>query len=308
VLVNASAGAVGRTNVLLWGRSGGRYHVRDFAGSLSIKTVVRGEGLWETATGRFRVFPGTHLVLNDGQRYSITVDSPRPVETFCVFFRRGFVEEAERTLVTPDARLLDDPFTEPAAASTFVEAVRLDDAAVAPQVAEVHREVAGGRATGLWLEERLMLLADALLAAERDVRARAARLPARRAGTRAEILGRLLRARDFLEASIDEAVTLRAVAREACLSPFHFHRLFRAAFGETPRDYLARRRLERARDLLARTDLPVTEVCLATGHESLGSFTASFRRRYGLPPARFRRALPENSKLGEEPAPPARRQ
>src|SRR5262245_18582808 len=129
----------------VWGRSDGRHYVRDFAGSLSIKTVVRGEGLWETVTGRFRVFPGTHLVLNHGQRYSLTVESPRPVETFCVFFRRGFVEEAERTLVAPDGRLLDDPFTEPAVASTFAEAVRLDDAGVAPRVAEIHREVAGGQ-------------------------------------------------------------------------------------------------------------------------------------------------------------------
>jgi AraC family transcriptional regulator len=289
VLLNPRAGAIGRTNVLLWGR-GARHHVREFPGSLSIKTVVHGEGLWETASGRFRVGPGSYLVLNHGQRYSLTIESTREVETFCIFFRRGFVEEVGRTVLSPEGRLLDDPFSEPPDPSGFAEALRFQDPWVTPEVAEIHGAVAAGAATSLWLEERLMRLAEGLLQAELDVRGRAARLPARRASTRSEILRRLFRARDFLEASIEETVTLAGVAREACLSPFHFHRHFRAAFGETPRDYLTRRRLERARDLLARTDLPVTEICLATGHESLGSFSASFRRRYGLPPARFRRS------------------
>ncbi len=93
---------------------------------------------------------------------------------------------------------------------------------------------------------------------------------------------------------------MERVARAACLSRFHFHRLFAEAPGETPHRYITRRRLEKAQDLLAATDLPVTSVSLAAGFESLGSFSSLFRRRFGSSPRGFRRAR-EKSNLREEP-------
>lgn len=101
---------------------------------------------------------------------------------------------------------------------------------------------------------------------------------------------RLCRGRDFLAAAYDSRVLLRQAAREACLSEFHFHRLFRAAFGETPHDFLTRLRLERARQMLA-SERTVTEVCFEVGYESLGSFSTKFRTHFGRSPAQFQREL-----------------
>jgi transcriptional regulator GlxA family with amidase domain len=78
-------------------------------------------------------------------------------------------------------------------------------------------------------------------------------------------------------------------AREACLSPFHFHRLFTSFHDTTPHRYLTRLRLQRARTLLRGTTRDVTEVAFACGFESLGSFTTLFTRTFGISPARFRR-------------------
>ncbi len=100
---------------------------------------------------------------------------------------------------------------------------------------------------------------------------------------------RLCRARDFLAARVDERVSLERAAREACLSPFHFQRLFVRAFGETPHDFLTRRRMDAAKDLLARGDLPVTEVCFQVGYTSMGTFSARFAAMVGQPPSVFRR-------------------
>jgi AraC-like DNA-binding protein len=97
---------------------------------------------------------------------------------------------------------------------------------------------------------------------------------------------RLCRARDLLASEYASRVLLQHAAREACLSDFHFHRLFRATFGETPHDFLTRLRLDRARQLLA-SGRPVTEVCLDTGYESLGSFSTKFRTHFGLSPAAY---------------------
>ncbi len=106
-----------------------------------------------------------------------------------------------------------------------------------------------------------------------------------------ETFARLCRSRDFLAASLDQPVRLADAAGEACLSPFHYHRMFARAFGETPHDFVQRLRLDRARQLLASHHMPVTEVCLAVGYESLGSFSMLFRSRVGCSPVEYRRSI-----------------
>jgi AraC-like DNA-binding protein len=101
---------------------------------------------------------------------------------------------------------------------------------------------------------------------------------------------RLCRGRDLLAAEYKSRVLLEQAAREACLSEFHFHRLFRATFGETPHDFLTRLRMERARQMLA-SERTVTEVCFEVGYESLGSFSSKFRAQFGRSPVEFQREL-----------------
>ncbi len=102
----------------------------------------------------------------------------------------------------------------------------------------------------------------------------------------------LLRAKDLADARYREPLDVPALARAAHLSPAHFSREFRRAFGETPHQYLLTRRLERAAALLRSTDRPVTEICLAVGLRSLGSFTTSFGRAFGLSPTAYRAEHP----------------
>jgi AraC-like DNA-binding protein len=106
-----------------------------------------------------------------------------------------------------------------------------------------------------------------------------------------DTLRRLCRARDYLAAQTREPVPLAAAARVACLSPFHFQRLFSRAFGESPHRFLTRRRIELAKRLLAADNLSVTEVCFEAGYSSLGSFSAKFHAMVGRPPSAWRREL-----------------
>ena len=101
---------------------------------------------------------------------------------------------------------------------------------------------------------------------------------------------RLCRGRDLLAAEYDSRVLLQHAAREACLSEFHFHRLFRATFGETPHDFLTRLRMDRAKQMLA-SERGVTEVCFEVGYESLGTFSSKFRAQFGRSPAKFQREV-----------------
>jgi AraC-like DNA-binding protein len=102
----------------------------------------------------------------------------------------------------------------------------------------------------------------------------------------------LLRARDLADRRYADPLTVADLAAAAKLSPAHFSREFRRAFGEPPHRYLASRRLERAATLLRSTDRPIAEVCLMVGLTSLGSFTTSFGRAFGMSPDAYRRAYP----------------
>lgn len=102
---------------------------------------------------------------------------------------------------------------------------------------------------------------------------------------------RLTRARDLLATGYSERVTLERAAREACLSPFHFQRLFSRTFGQTPQDFLTRRRMDTAKDLLADGDLPVTQVCLEVGYSSMGTFSHRFAALFGHSPSEYRRQV-----------------
>jgi AraC-like DNA-binding protein len=100
---------------------------------------------------------------------------------------------------------------------------------------------------------------------------------------------RLIRARDFLAAQHSERTSLEDAARAAALSPFHFSRLFTAAFGETPHEFVTLIRIDEAKKLLLAGNHSVTDICLQIGYESLGSFSTRFRSLTGLSPAGFRR-------------------
>lgn len=102
----------------------------------------------------------------------------------------------------------------------------------------------------------------------------------------------LLRAKDVVDAHFREPLDVPALARAAYLSPAHFSREFRRVFGETPHQYLLTRRLERAAALLRNTDRSVADICFMVGLRSVGSFTTSFRRVYGVSPTAYRAAHP----------------
>ena len=101
-------------------------------------------------------------------------------------------------------------------------------------------------------------------------------------------LARLRRARDLMDREYASPLDVAALARTALMSPAHFSRKFRAAYGETPYAYLMTRRIERAKALLRRGDLSVTEVCMAVGCTSLGSFSAHFTQLAGETPTAYR--------------------
>jgi AraC-like DNA-binding protein len=112
----------------------------------------------------------------------------------------------------------------------------------------------------------------------------------------------LLRAKDLADARYFEPLDVDDMAAAAGLSRAHFSREFRRAFGDSPYAYLLTRRLERAAALLRNTDRSVTDICFSVGLQSLGSFTTSFTRTYGVSPTRYRAKFPPAASQVRVPA------
>jgi AraC-like DNA-binding protein len=107
-------------------------------------------------------------------------------------------------------------------------------------------------------------------------------------GVRPDLLPHLRRARDHIDRHYQRNLTIDQLAAVGGISKYHFARCFQAAYGETPIRYLTRRRIERAQDLLRNANLTITEVCMAVGFSSMGSFSSRFRQIVGETPTAYR--------------------
>ncbi len=124
-------------------------------------------------------------------------------------------------------------------------------------------------------------------------------LTSRALAARADYTG-LRSARAFIDEYFDQPLNLDQIARRTYYSRYHFLRLFRKTFHQTPHQYLTRKRIERAKELLAHSELSVTEICFAVGFESLGSFSARFHKLAGRSPTAYRALIFERRRAPQK--------
>jgi AraC-like DNA-binding protein len=272
----------GSDNLVL--HASARRHVVDgFAGPLSIKSVIRGEVDWIVDGRNLQVDPATFLILNDGQTYSMNIDSMRTVETCCVFFHRGFVEQVAQDVTTPLEPSLKSPWRS-APDLEFLSRLHTDGKrGVLPQMWSLGERCSRGLQPSNF-EEDFLILAEKLLMLYREIKAQISRVPAAKPSTRDELFRRLEVAREYLHGNLHNRISLDDVSREACISRYHLHRAFKQVFRSTPHTYLTKIRMERARILL-QTGHSAMETTLALGFESPSAFTRLFRAHYGVTPS-----------------------
>jgi len=275
---NRLSAPLGTHNAVLSARARAHF-VKDFPGPLSIKSVMEGRVAWKSGGRELVVDRDSFLVLNQGEPYSMEFESRTPVATLCIFFQNGFLESISASAAGQSI--------EPAAApAPFLGRMHPRDDRILPRMKAI---ATAGEYDKLWLDGQYLELAHDLLLLHSDFVRRVNLMPARRAATREELFHRVCRGQEMLHADPTIDWGLSEIAREACLSPFHFHRAFSRAFGKTPHQYRNDLRLARARRLLEGTDMTVTEICGAVGFESAPSFSALYRQSFGMPPTTARK-------------------
>jgi AraC family transcriptional regulator len=237
-----------------------------FEQRLSIKMASGGrERYLLTRPGReVDVDEDHYLVINDGRSYASRIAAEREIESYSIFFRPGFANEVESSLRTPVERALEGG-TQTASEPEFQEFLQPHDGHITPVLKFIRHHVRSGLDDPQWYEEQLFFLLARLLEHRERLQRRVARLPACRRTTQAEIYRRVMLAANYIHSHFDRDVDLDELSAQACLSKFHFLRLFHRVMGMTPYAFVLAKRVRAAKKLMATTELTLEEISQQVG-------------------------------------------
>ena len=251
--------------------------------STALFTVISGLETHRVVTARFAVTPERYLLLNDGTRHAHSLEQSS--EVLSVRFRTGLAADVYTAAATPDDDQLEDPHLRKPI--RFFERTYPRDPKLQVFLGLL-RAFTLNHTSQDALEQALHPVLELLFRLHRGLEAEIEQLPAAKRSTREELYRRLHTARDYIEASFLERPNLETLAALVELSPHHFLRLFKTQFGLPPYQYLVQRRLQHAQHLLKTTESDVTDICFDLGFESLGSFSRSFKDKFGVSPSSYR--------------------
>lgn len=249
-------------------------------GPLSIFTNLSGSSFAGTPNSRARVTADTFYVTNTDQLY--TLEIMEPVETFNIHVGEKLSEDLFYSRTRTSAELLDNPERLTNQPPGFYNKLYWKDSRFKQLVNQL-----SGALAKMEEEELLANLVDYLLDQTYSFKHQEQSLDALKASTREEISRRVFKATDYIYSYYHTDISLEDLAQVSCLSKFHFLRLFKSIFRETPHQFITNLRIEKAKDYLTENSLTVKEVADKVGFMDASSFSRAFRSKVGLYPIRF---------------------
>ncbi|KAA2242943.1 helix-turn-helix transcriptional regulator [Chitinophaga agrisoli] len=261
----------------------------DIQGPFSFFLNLRGNSLCSVDRQTTRIDEDNYFVSNRSQLYTLQVEEhSNDTETFNIHFGEFFSGSVLNSLVTPADSILDAGTAKQLSPVAFFNQLHRRDASFNALIRAILISDKEMGPSKLRFEEQLASLLSYHLQQHRHIAGIVNNLPPVRKATRVEIYKRLSRAMDVLRAGFCEEISLDQLAAEACLSKYHFLRLFRTAYELSPYQYIQHLRIERARALLANSVLPITDIATLLGFDNGQSFSRLFYQRMGLYPTQYR--------------------
>ena len=249
-----------------------------FRQRLSIKVAHGGRERYFIEGRSIALDDDSFLILNDNRIYGSRFESNVATDSFSIFFRPGMAEEVSGATMTSVERALELGGTGTPRPVEFTEALQPHDSIVTPMLRYVHYGVKSDVEDGDWYEEQLQFLLERMLAHQRRVAEQMQRLPVLKTATRREVYRRIALAVDLVHASYERDIGLTEMAGAACLSKFHFLRLFTELHGITPHAYLQRKRAFAAGRLLRARQLTAAQVAGKVGFKSRSTMMRQLSR------------------------------
>ncbi len=260
----------------------------DIKGTLTIFSNIAGQAYYGADNQRERVGEDTYFISNEHQLYSI--DIRRQTETFNIHFSTAMLHELLPTLIQSTESLLDNVDTSATPPYHFYNRQYWKDHYFRKTVSILQSGYSSGRVDGLMTEELLAGLLQHILSVQNDSFKRIDTLPVVKKATRDEVQARLSKAVDYIYQQYHSAISLDELATVACMSKFHFLRMFKQVQGHTPYQFIAEVRLDKAQQLLSDSELTVTDIALLVGYEDVATFCRAFKRRNNRWPMSYRMA------------------
>jgi AraC family transcriptional regulator len=253
-------------------------------GPLSLFTNLKGKSSVTCKGNRVAVDSSFFFVSNHDQHYTLEIDKHTSTETFNIHFGEYFADQVLAALTSSPQKLLEEnTFTAPFNRVEFFNRMYYRDTCYNRALQALQQNE-----SPLKTEEILSGLMANLLQQDTATRKKAQRLPALKSATRQELLKRLCIATDYIYSSYNKDITLGELAAVACLSKFHFLRLFKVAFGKTPYQFISEVKVQQAKVYLKDPSLEVNTIARLLAFDNTSSFSRMFYNQTGLYPSQYR--------------------
>lgn len=251
----------------------------------SLKYVAKGAEIYHVDGTEMLIPTGGYLLVNNGQDVT-TIPHHDNDQAMSVFLEPGLLADVFRIWTEPAGELIDDPCLSGSVPCFFEQVYCQPDDTLGLFLGNLRRQME--RHKGLATQNDLGLffeIAEQVVCSQSAVFQQIGKIGGARKSTREELYRRVSVGRDYLTNNTRRTVSLHEVARQACLSPYHFHRVFQQAFGCTPLHFLKAKKMEKARDLLRSGNYSVTEVAFELGYPDLFTFSKDFKKWLGFAPS-----------------------
>lgn len=255
--------------------------------------VQSGEVKLQADFQRWYLKPGQYLILNADQPLTLAPQHGQPAELLCFFLAPDTMQQAATLALQKEEDPALDGCLRPEGEVELCERLGEMDGSLLGRTLEhwlqrfMRSQTADRQALAIH-QDMSDEIAQDLIYAQVAGYQQMLQLTSAKLSTKRELYRRLCQARMYMHTHLDEALDLDTLAQVACLSKYHFIRLFKEAFGQTPRQYLIARRLERARTLLIHTPKTFHEICHEVGLKDSSSFGRLFKRSFGATPHLYR--------------------
>lgn len=257
--------------------------------SFSIKYVLEGRENYTINGNRYEVKTGQFLLANKANEGLVEIDSNRLVNAICIDIAPQIIAEVVGSVIRPDTAEADLNLDRFFTTGEFFES-KYDhtNTHLGKSLRHLGNElVSSPHDQHDFTQEFYFHLAEQLILDHIPVYKQLQSIGSVKWQTRKDLLRKLLVAKEYIEQSFGNELSMEAVARECGLSEYHFFRLFKAAFGISPHQFLISKRIEKARELLTYPGLSISEIAHLCGFSDIFSFSKSFKKHTGLSPSAF---------------------
>lgn len=252
-----------------------------------IKYVAKGTELYMANGNRYYVTAGEYLLNNSYCQGYVKIDSPQPVEGICIDINPAVIAEVAAGHLRPDTDTYDLALDTFFTTNRFLEnKYSAGHTAVGRMLAQ-HQSLlrAGVPAALLAGNDFYFTMAENIIADHVAIVKQLQNIPTVKHDTRKHLMRKLLSGKELLDYHFTASISVAQVATHCGLSEYHFFRLFKSAFGQSPHQYLIANRLRHAHQLISNRQTSVSDAALSAGFSDIYAFSKSFKKQYGYPPS-----------------------